>query len=214
MPAWSTIIIGALAATGAIAAPRLNWVSNSPNVIVGLVNRQTGANEQIRFFDVGVKGGREVQKTVRQDLYNEYQLFLGPDAINQQLRCAIFDKDGKIIILRRGNSVQLTGAGGNPWTFEFPKESAVFKVECNDEFKLGENLVEPFDRYYKDDYEHHDDYYYHNNGYVYDNDKHDEYRTEECKPTETYSTYEHKPTDYKPTETHETYYHTPTPTHY
>ena len=45
---------------------------------------------------------------------------------------------------------------------------------------------------------------------MYDNDKHDEHKTEEYKPTETWTTYEHKPTDSKPTETYETYYHTPT----
>lgn len=70
--------------------------------------------------------------------WNEVALNLPEDFENEELRCAIFDEDGKPFVVERGDNVDVTFAdGGNgPWKIQKPGE--VTHIVCDPKFEKKE----------------------------------------------------------------------------
>lgn len=130
-----SILLAIFAASGAIALPQ------GPS--------RTGLSAQdilVELTEPGFEGATgsptdpfklvlgQVKKNNNGRPYKFVKLTLG-SAQNQALRCQILDRNGKPILLKRGQNIDTTFAQGNAWAFENPKEASVTSIVCKSEFK-------------------------------------------------------------------------------
>lgn len=98
---------------------------------VTLSNIQAEIATQITFEE----GVRDARPAPAQGPFQTFELSLGAQVKQQDLRCQALDLHGYPLVAVRGDNVDLTFAdGGNgPWTF--PEPSKVSMVICDPEFK-------------------------------------------------------------------------------
>jgi len=127
---YSTIILAALAATGAIAAPYGSG-SRDNDIRVVLSNQATETGSQTTFTE----GQRQQKGPVGSSgPYQTVELRLGQDVQNQDYRCQVLDDQSKPIVLTRGANTDITFGDGDKGEWTFKKESIVSSIICDPKF--------------------------------------------------------------------------------
>ncbi|KAI9853937.1 MAG: hypothetical protein M1813_001615 [Trichoglossum hirsutum] len=127
---YSSIILAALAATGAVAAPR-GLRSLDDEIRVVLSNQATETGSQTTFTE----GQREEMGPVGSSgPFQTVELRLGKDVQKQDYRCQVLDDQDKPIVLTRGANTDITFGDGGKGEWTFRKESIVSSIICDPTF--------------------------------------------------------------------------------
>jgi hypothetical protein len=134
---YSSIILAALAATGAVAAPwGLRSLDNEIRVI--LSDQATDTGSQTTFTE----GQREQKGPVGSDgPFQTVELHLGQNVQKQDYRCQVLDDQGKPIVLTRGASTDITFGDGGKGEWTFKKESIVSSIICDPTFAKADSTA-------------------------------------------------------------------------
>ncbi|KAH0565035.1 hypothetical protein GP486_001574 [Trichoglossum hirsutum] len=130
---YSSIILAALATTGAMATP---WGLRSSNktdssITVYLSNQATELGSQTTFTE----GKKEEQAPVASTgPYRTVELRLGKDVQKRDYRCKLLDDQNMPIVLTRGNNTDITFGDGGKGEWTFKKESIVTCIICDPTF--------------------------------------------------------------------------------
>jgi hypothetical protein len=138
---YSIGFLSVMAATGSLAAPQSVQVDNSINVM--LQNQAIELGSGTSF----VEGDRQAKSPVGSSgPFETVELSLGPDVVQQDLRCQILDSDNEPIVVVRGQNVETTFADGNggPWTLQDGAQ-VVETIICDPEFKKSDAVEAELD---------------------------------------------------------------------
>jgi len=128
---YSSIILAALAASGAVAAPQgRRSVDTSIRVI--LQNQATEAGTQNIFSQ-----DQRQEKTPSQSGPFETVELVGKDVKNQEFRCQIQDSAGKPIVIVRGANTDITFSDADKGQWKLRTPTKVSKVVCDPTFQKG-----------------------------------------------------------------------------
>lgn len=143
---YTTVILAALAATGALGAPlhsrQVEAGSQDNGVRITLEDQSVELGRQ---FTIDGDGNTEVRLSVGdQEKYAAITVNLGGNINNKELRCQALGSDGQPIVGKRGSEddpakkpnidVNFSDGGKGPWTFLKGKQ-VVKEVVCNPKFK-------------------------------------------------------------------------------
>ncbi|KAL8798301.1 MAG: hypothetical protein Q9182_006774 [Xanthomendoza sp. 2 TL-2023] len=126
----SSILLAAIAATTALAAP--SAFDNKLEVTLSGPQVSSAKNTFPEF-------SRAAQNPSNTGPFNFVELRVGAAIRNPKSRCQILDHAGKPIVVKRGNNIDITfGDGGKgKWTFR-DQPSKVSKVICDPAFKQSD----------------------------------------------------------------------------
>jgi hypothetical protein len=132
---YSTLLVSALAATGAIAAPARNpKTKGSLTVILEDPSQELATQTQF------TEGKRQTKPPVGSSgPFTTVQLSLDANVVQKDIRCQVLDDKKQPIVLVRGQSVDVTfsDADKGPWTFK-AGSSKVSSIICDPAFKKAE----------------------------------------------------------------------------
>ncbi|KIV90179.1 hypothetical protein PV10_07510 [Exophiala mesophila] len=154
---YTSIALSLLAASGVYAAPSYpyantttsSWMGSSnttaaatngtgstsgsgsgSGIHVTLSNIQAEIGVQLTFKE----GVRDIQRSPLQGPFQTFELSVGPEVLDQDLRCQALDLDGHPLVAIRGDNIDTTfsDAGNGEWTFA--EVSEVSAVICDPAF--------------------------------------------------------------------------------
>ncbi|RVX72450.1 hypothetical protein B0A52_03638 [Exophiala mesophila] len=152
---YTSIALSLLAASGVCAAPAYpyanttttSWMgSNTTAAATNGTGSTSGGGSEIRVTlsniqaEIGVqltfkKGVRDIQRSPLQGPFQTFELSVGPEVLDQDLRCQALGLAGQPLVAIRGDNVDTTfsDAGNGAWTFA--EVSEVSTVICDPAFE-------------------------------------------------------------------------------
>lgn len=137
---YSTILLSALAATGALAAPARRQVDNS--IRVQLSNQAIELGSGTNFEEAQLP---ETKRPVGSSgPFDTVLLTLGANVDPQTLRCQVLDDNNDPIVVLRGQNTEITFAdgGAGEWTFR-DGATIVSSITCDPTFVKGGLIPAP-----------------------------------------------------------------------
>ena len=128
---YTTILLAALSATGAVALPYYSGADTS--ITVSLGDKDGNNVKDIKFTG----SETQLQQRVTMGVSQSLNVHLGKDVQNKDLRCQALDENAKPIVGVRGANIDNTFSDGDKGKWVFPKETTVSKVICDPALKKG-----------------------------------------------------------------------------
>jgi hypothetical protein len=132
---FTSILLAALTATGALAAPRGTRRQQIDNTLTVILQNQAIELGSQTTFDGGVRQTKAPVGSTGP--YQTVELIVGADVANQGHRCQILDENNQPITVIRGGNTQLTFADGDAGLWTLAEESIVSQIICDPTFVLS-----------------------------------------------------------------------------
>lgn len=120
-------LIFVLAATGALAAPAKRQYTGQPSVLLvsGIFGQPLALDSDVRS-ELAIASTEEIR---------EVTLEIPADVANQEQRCSVFNSDGLVIQVKRGDTVTTSFGIGEKWFLDGNADGEVANPSSNEPFK-------------------------------------------------------------------------------
>jgi hypothetical protein len=132
---FTSILLAALTATGALAAPRGARRQQADNTLTVILENQAIELGSQTTFEGGVR--QQKAPSASAGPFKTVELVVGCDVVNQAHRCQILDERDQPIVVIRGNNTDTTFADGNAGIWTLAEESFVSQIICDPTFVKG-----------------------------------------------------------------------------